>query len=85
MNWLMAACVVLMTLVLSVQHVIADDKPARPQFRVVAMAESGGVHLPYTVIAARKWLNQLAAENNFTVDYIENADKIDDAFLSHYQ
>ena len=57
---------------------------ADPQFHVVAMAERGGVHAPY-VAAARKWLNQLAAENNFTVDYIENADKINDEFLSHYQ
>ena len=62
----------------------AGDQAPGPRFRVVAMAEAGGVHLPY-VIAAKKWLNQLAAEDDFAIDYIENADKIDDAFLSHYQ
>jgi type 1 glutamine amidotransferase len=55
-----------------------------PRFRVVAMAEHGGVHAPY-VAAARKWLNQLAVDQNFAIDYIENAEKIDDEFLSHYQ
>jgi len=61
---------------------LAQDKP--PQFRVIVMAETGGIHAPY-VVAAKKWLNQLAADNNFTVDYIDNSDKINDEFLSHYQ
>jgi type 1 glutamine amidotransferase len=61
---------------------IAQGKP--PQFRVIVMAETGGIHAPY-VVAAKKWLNQLAADNNFTVDYIDNSDKINDEFLSHYQ
>src|ERR1700722_16373460 len=60
----------------------AQDKP--PQFRVIAMAETGGIHAPY-VVAAKKWLNQLAADNNFTIDYIENSDKIDDDFLSQHE
>src|SRR5204862_7391565 len=57
---------------------------AHPQFRVVALAETASMHAPY-VAAAKKWLNQLAAENNFAVDYIENADPIDDVFLARYQ
>src|ERR1700722_10164735 len=60
----------------------AQDKP--PQFRVIAMAEPGGIHAPY-VEAAKKWLNQLAADNNFTIDYIENADKINDEVLAQHQ
>jgi hypothetical protein len=55
-----------------------------PKFRVIALAEAGGIHRPF-VDAAKVWLQKLAAENQFSIDYIENTDKIDDAFLSHYQ
>ena len=57
---------------------------SNPKFRVVALAEAGGIHRPF-VDAAKVWLQKLAADRNFTVDYIENTDKIDDDFLSHYQ
>jgi uncharacterized protein len=56
----------------------------KPQFKVVALAEVGGIHRPF-VDAARIWLGKLASENHFSVDYIENTDKINDAFLSQYQ
>jgi len=55
-----------------------------PQFRVIALAEPGGIHKPF-VDGAMEWLNALAKKDNFAVDYIQNTDKIDDAFLSHYQ
>lgn len=55
-----------------------------PRFRAVAIAEPGGIHLPF-VVAAKAWLNQLAAANHFAVDYIEDTEKINDQFLSHYQ
>src|SRR5579863_10221146 len=55
-----------------------------PRFRVVAIAEAGGIHKPF-VDAATEWLNALAEQDNFTVDYIQNTDRIDDVFLSHYQ
>jgi type 1 glutamine amidotransferase len=55
-----------------------------PRFRVVAIVEPGGIHRPF-VDAATIWLNQLAANENFAVDYIQNTDKINDEFLSHYQ
>ena len=55
-----------------------------PRFRVIALAEAGGIHRPF-VDAAKAWLEKLASENKFSIDYIENTDKIDDAFLSHYQ
>lgn len=60
------------------------NQPAAPEFRVVAIAEHGGIHQPF-VDAAKVWLNKLAAEKHFTVDYIEDTNPIDDAFLSHYQ
>ena len=57
---------------------------AKPKFHVIALAEAGGQHQAF-VERAKVWLNQLATKDNFTIDYIENTDKIDDAFLSHYQ
>src|SRR6202795_2674757 len=59
----------------------AQEKKVR--FRVLAIAEHGGIHKPF-VDAAKIWLDKLASENNFTVDYIEDTDKIDDAFLARY-
>ena len=57
---------------------------AKPRFKVVAIAEAGGIHKPF-VDAAHIWLNKLAKEENFAVDCIENTDKINDEFLSHYR
>ena len=57
---------------------------SKPKFRVIALAEAAGIHRPF-VEAAKVWLQKLAADNKFSIDYIENTDKIDDAFLSHYQ
>jgi len=57
---------------------------APPAFKVVALAEAGGIHQPF-VDAARAWLKVLAADNNFTIDYIENTKPIDAEFLSRYQ
>ena len=62
----------------------ATPEHSTPEFRVVAIAEAGGIHRPF-VDAAEIWLNKLASENNFAIDYIENTDKIDDAFLAKYQ
>jgi type 1 glutamine amidotransferase len=53
-------------------------------FKVLALYENGGHHLEYSKRAI-VWLNQLAAQNGFTIDYIQNTDKIDDAFLGNYQ
>src|ERR1700722_4030615 len=53
-------------------------------FRVIAIAEHGGIHKPF-VDAAKIWLDKLAKEKDFTVDYIEDTSKIDDAFLAKYK
>jgi type 1 glutamine amidotransferase len=55
-----------------------------PRFHVIALYENGGHHVAYTN-AARPWLNKLAADSNFSIDYIQNTDLIDSAFLSKYQ
>jgi type 1 glutamine amidotransferase len=61
----------------------AHAQQIQPKFKVVAIAEKGGIHKPF-VDAARVWLEREAVADGFTVDYIENTDKIDDAFLSQY-
>jgi uncharacterized protein len=55
-----------------------------PKFHVIAIAEKGGIHKPF-VDAAKIWLAQEAVKDGFSIDYIENTDKIDDQFLSQYQ
>ena len=55
-----------------------------PKFNIIALAEPHSIHRPF-VEAAKIWLQGQARENNFSIDYIENTEKIDDAFLSHYQ
>jgi uncharacterized protein len=62
-------------------HAAAQDRTAR--FRVLALAEHGGIHKPF-VDAARIWLRKLASQHDFTVDYVEDTQKIDDAFLAQY-
>jgi type 1 glutamine amidotransferase len=74
---LLAVCVVLC----ANDPVGAQSK--RPRFHVIALAEHGGIHKPF-VDAAKVWLGTLANGENFAVDYIEDTEKIDDAFLAKY-
>lgn len=53
-------------------------------FKVLAIAEHGGLHQPF-VDAAKIWLAKEAAANNFTIDYIEDTKSIDASYLAHYQ
>ncbi|AXC11708.1 Cytochrome c551/c552 [Acidisarcina polymorpha] len=55
-----------------------------PKFRVIVLAEKGGIHQPF-VDAGKIWLNELAAKDNFAVDYIEDTAPVNDAFLARYQ
>ncbi len=61
---------------------IAQNK--NPRFHVLALYENGGHHIEYSK-RAKLWLDSLAADSNFSIDYIQNTDKIDEDFLSHYQ
>src|ERR1700748_951151 len=56
----------------------------KPRFKVIALYENGGHHIEYSKVA-KVWLDKLAADSNFTIDYIQNTDLIDEAFLSKYQ
>jgi uncharacterized protein len=62
----------------------AMAQQANPQFKVIAIAEKSGIHKPF-VDAAKVWLAHEAIADGFTIDYIENTDKIDDAFLAQYR
>jgi type 1 glutamine amidotransferase len=57
---------------------------APPRFRVLALYENGGHHVQYSA-AAKIWLDKLAADSGFTVDYIQRPDSISDNFLQGYQ
>jgi type 1 glutamine amidotransferase len=55
-----------------------------PRFRVLVLAEEGGHHIKFSQ-AAKIWIEQLAADSSFTVDYIHNSAPIDENFLNQYQ
>jgi hypothetical protein len=61
----------------------AEAQTQAQSFRVVALAEHGGIHKPF-VDAAKVWLAKCASEDHFAVDYIEDTEKIEDAFLAKY-
>jgi uncharacterized protein len=66
--------------------VLAPAARAQPKapFKVLAIAEPGGLHKPF-VDAAKNWLEGEAKREGFTVDYIEDTHRIDDAFLGQYR
>jgi type 1 glutamine amidotransferase len=72
----MAALVLLYAIAVS-----AQTRPA--PFKVLAIAEPGGIHKPF-VDAAKVWLSQEAQADNFTVDYIEDTKPITAASLARY-
>ena len=57
---------------------------AQPKFRVLAIAEKGGIHKPL-VDAAKVWLAREAQTDRFSIDYVEDTSRIDDVFLSRYR
>jgi YVTN family beta-propeller protein len=62
-----------------------DALPAAPRFRVIALAERvAGDHQKF-VDAATLYLNRLAAENGFAVDYITGTEPINEDFLAQYK
>jgi len=67
-------------LVLSAASVAAQ---IGPRFKVIAIAEAGGIHKPF-VDAAKAWLQKEAQADNFSVDYIEDTKSIDARFLAQY-
>jgi uncharacterized protein len=60
------------------------SKIPEPRFRVLAIYENGGHHVAYSA-AARNWLNKLAADSGFAIDYIQKPDTLSEQLLSKYQ
>jgi hypothetical protein len=55
-----------------------------PRFRALVLYENGGHHIQYSKVA-RPWLDKLAADSNFAVDYINNTNPINEEYLAQYQ
>jgi len=64
--------------------VFCQQSSKQGRFKVLALAENGGHHIRYTQ-AAKVWLNKLAADSSFTIDYIQTSAPINKKFLSQYQ
>ncbi len=62
----------------------ATSQEKTPRFKVLAIGENGGHHILHTK-AARVWLDKLAADSNFTIDYLSNSKPITKSFLAEYQ
>lgn len=56
----------------------------KSKFKVLVLYENGGHHLAFTT-AAKPWLNKLAVDNSFTIDYIESTKTINEALLKKYK
>jgi type 1 glutamine amidotransferase len=54
------------------------------RFAVLVLAENGGHHILYSK-AAKIWLDQLAEDSNFSIEYIANTDSITSSSLRKYQ
>lgn len=62
---------------------VANPK-AQPPFRVLVLAEHGGIHKPF-VDAAKIWLAAEAQRDRFTIDYLEDTTRIDEPFLRQHR
>lgn len=60
----------------------AQQKKA--DFSVLVLAEAGGHHIAFSK-TAKIWLDSLAINYNFSLDYTTNTDQIDEDFLKKYQ
>jgi len=54
------------------------------RFKVLAISEISGRHLDYSK-AAKIYLNKLALDSNFKIDYVQDTKQFNDAFLNKYQ
>jgi type 1 glutamine amidotransferase len=80
----MKARVLLFCFWLVVSYGTAQAQQKNPRFRVIVLYENGGHHIRYSK-TAKVWLDKLAADSNFSIDYIQNTDQVTDRFLVGYQ
>jgi type 1 glutamine amidotransferase len=81
---LRAAFMAMLAAVLALCAGAAFAQSRGPGFRVIALAEEKSIHRPF-VDAAKIWLEKEAAADHFSIDYIQNTEKIDTEFLSQYR
>ncbi|WP_316828677.1 ThuA domain-containing protein [Pedobacter miscanthi] len=62
----------------------AKTQPGKSKIRIFVLAESGGAHALFDG-AAQMWLNKLAGEKGFIIDYASDTKKINKEFLKQYQ
>ncbi len=74
----------LAAIVLALVFSINAEAKKSTKFRALVLYENGGHHLAYSK-AAKVWLDKLAVEKNFAIDYINSTDSIDDKFLKRYK
>lgn len=75
---------VLLYLLLIHNGIATAQQNTKPRFKAIAIAEIGGGHALFDA-AAKPWLDKLAADSNFTIDYISDTKKINKDFLKQYQ
>jgi type 1 glutamine amidotransferase len=73
-----------LSLLLIISYTAQSQNVTKPRFKVIALAEIGGGHARFDT-AAKIWLNKLAIDSNFTIDYITDTKPITKAFLRKYQ
>jgi hypothetical protein len=61
-----------------------EAKKLAPAFKVLVLSENGGHHILYSK-TAKIWLDKLAQDSNFSIEYIQNTVKIDEEFLDKFQ
>ncbi len=74
----------LLTITAALLCSISANAQPKPRFHVLALYENGGHHIEYSK-AAKIWLNKLAADSGFTIDYITDTKTINDSTLAQYQ
>ncbi|MDI3319770.1 ThuA domain-containing protein [Pinibacter soli] len=76
-------CILLILILIAFGKLHAQNVSSK-RFHAIVLYENKGHHVAFSN-AARLWLDKLAADSNFAIDYINKTDSIDDNFLSHYQ
>jgi len=71
-------------LAVAVFFLSAHNGSFKKKFKTLVLYENGGHHILYSK-AAIPWLDKLAADSNFSIDYIQNTSSIDEALLDNYQ
>jgi type 1 glutamine amidotransferase len=80
----MKLLLVIVFVIVCCPSLFSQKSSGQKRFKVLALAENGGHHIRYTQ-AAKVWLNTLAADSSFSIDYIQTSVPIDEKFLSQYK